>query len=175
MTINIVQGTGSGPDTLSAFDSALTSAGISNFNLIKMSSVIPLKSEIVVSDMCIEWYKNLRSEQFIGNRLYVVMSDIRTNRSNVTIGCGLGWYQNVDGSGIFVEHHSLSEGDTKKEVYFEVKNRIKQSLEGICQNRDWVVDTYEFKYLINTTYVESKPTSALVVAVYDHEEWQLLS
>ncbi|HTO01714.1 MAG TPA: pyruvoyl-dependent arginine decarboxylase, partial [Microthrixaceae bacterium] len=44
LTINVSGSVGHGPTSLSAFDSALAGAGVSNFNLIRLSSVIPPNS-----------------------------------------------------------------------------------------------------------------------------------
>ena len=41
MRIKITSAVGSGPTTLAAFDAALQKAGIENYNLIPLSSVIP--------------------------------------------------------------------------------------------------------------------------------------
>ena len=46
MTIYIASGVGIGKTPLSAFDAALKDAGVYNFNLITLSSVIPPKSVI---------------------------------------------------------------------------------------------------------------------------------
>ena len=45
MEIQISTGIGIGPTQLSAFDSALNNAGVANYNLLKLSSVIPPKSK----------------------------------------------------------------------------------------------------------------------------------
>lgn len=49
MEIQISTGIGIGPTQLSAFDSALNNAGVANYNLLKLSSVIPPKSKIVIN------------------------------------------------------------------------------------------------------------------------------
>lgn len=41
MRILVSHGTGDGPTPLAAFDSALLAAGVENYNLIRLSSVIP--------------------------------------------------------------------------------------------------------------------------------------
>ena len=46
MDIKVVCGVGSGKTALSAFDSALKDAGVYNYNLITLSSIIPPDSII---------------------------------------------------------------------------------------------------------------------------------
>jgi arginine decarboxylase len=46
MLIKISSGVGTGPTALGAFDAALRNAGIENYNLISLSSVIPPAAEL---------------------------------------------------------------------------------------------------------------------------------
>lgn len=50
-TIYVTSGIGEGQTNLSAFDAALWDAGIANFNLIKLSSVIPPHSKVLVKNL----------------------------------------------------------------------------------------------------------------------------
>jgi arginine decarboxylase len=50
MRIQLVSGAGSARTQLAAFDAALVDAGISNYNLITLSSVIPAGAEIIETD-----------------------------------------------------------------------------------------------------------------------------
>jgi pyruvoyl-dependent arginine decarboxylase len=50
MKIKIASGVGTGPTTLAAFDAALNHAGVANYNIIKLSSVIPPKTTIEVKN-----------------------------------------------------------------------------------------------------------------------------
>src|SRR5438445_8079689 len=101
MQIHIGAGVGVGPTALSAFDAALNDAGIANYNLLKLSSIIPPKSEIIVHEDKIVhdvpggW----------GDRLYVVMAEIRIDKPNEEAWAGIGWVQDpVTGKGLFAEH-----------------------------------------------------------------------
>lgn len=49
-TIRVVPGTGTGPTALAAYDAALADAGVHNYNLIRVSSVVPAESRIEVLD-----------------------------------------------------------------------------------------------------------------------------
>lgn len=50
MKIYIAPGKGVGATELGAFDAALNDSGIANFNLIRLSSVIPPLTEVVEVD-----------------------------------------------------------------------------------------------------------------------------
>ena len=50
LDITVRTGTGTARTLLAAFDSALLSAGVANFNLITLSSVIPPRSSVRVVD-----------------------------------------------------------------------------------------------------------------------------
>ena len=51
MKIKVTYGTGEGLTKLAAFDRALFNAGIANYNLIKLSSVIPKNSEVLIEKL----------------------------------------------------------------------------------------------------------------------------
>ena len=67
MKITITTGTGEGPTPLAAFDTALLNAGVANYNLIYLSSIIPPNS--VIKREC---YVTPPDEY--GHRLYLVMA-----------------------------------------------------------------------------------------------------
>src|SRR5476649_734323 len=100
MTIDIAAGAGTGPTKLSAFDAALSAAGVANYNLIRLSSIVPPGSEIRTHDEPIqtqfgEW----------GDKLYVVMAEMRVDTPNAEAWAGIGWVQDHEtGKGLFVEH-----------------------------------------------------------------------
>jgi arginine decarboxylase len=93
--IDIVWGKSEGKTLLSAFDKALNKAGIHNFNLIPLSSVIP-KNSIVE-----EVGKAYLSKE-IGDILYVVSASFSSRKPNAVISAGLGWVQAEQG-GLFIE------------------------------------------------------------------------
>lgn len=146
-----------GPTQLSAFDAALNHAGVANYNLITLSSVVPPGSKIEVSDKPL---KDLPGEW--GDRLYVVMAEERTNVPNEEAWAGIGWVQDKEtGKGLFVEH----QGNSEKSV----RNDIKQSLEALMATRN--VDFGDIHMEVVGTMCKHTPVCALVVAVYDAEVW----
>ncbi len=162
MDIIITSGTGEGKTPLSAFDSALKSAGISNFNLIYISSIIPTGSRIKIAN-----YKS--EENQYGNRLYVVRAEQRSRETGKFIGAALGWYQLPDGRGVFVEHEGI--GETKDAVESNLDKEIHESLSDLCRNREFVYNKNDVKIEMCLFKIQSKPASTIVAAVYQDERW----
>ncbi len=97
MKITVTSGTGEGPTSLAAFDAALLDAGVANYNLIYLSSVIP-------NGGIIERNKFIMPTDEYGYRLYVVMSRHEEHQLGKTAWTGLGWTQDkASKCGLFVE------------------------------------------------------------------------
>lgn len=157
MTITIVSGIGTGPTELSAFDSALNDAGVANYNLLRLSSVIPPASQLVE----VEKAENLPGQW--GDKLYVVMAENRSSTRGEEIWAGIGWVQNsTDGSGLFVEHEGESEA--------AVRSDIRNSLEQLMKTRG--MEQLEISMVVKGAKVKDDPTCALVIAVYEASGWQ---
>ncbi|HSX52979.1 MAG TPA: pyruvoyl-dependent arginine decarboxylase [Patescibacteria group bacterium] len=157
MKIHVSKGIGDGPTELAAFDHALISAGVANFNLIYLSSVIPPDSEIVINKDANppvgEW----------GDRLYMVIAQKRTIQRNQEVWAGIGWMQDSKThKGLLVEH----EGHTEAEVRADIEN----SLHGLAKNRGREFGPIHMEVV--GTRCEDKPVCALVVAVFESEPWQ---
>jgi len=156
-TIEVASGVGSGPTKLAAFDAALLSAGIGNFNLITLSSVIPpgttvLPIDDAVSSPHAEW----------GDRLYVVMAEMRVNEPGQQAWAGVGWAQERGSAkGLFVEHEGHSES--------EVRGDLDATLTAITGARD--EDFGPLEYAVQGTVCRDEPACALVVAVYGSAPW----
>lgn len=156
MKINVSAGTGVGPTEISAFDHALVNAGVANFNLIYLSSVVPPNSQIVVKDGKLNPIGNW------GDRLYVVMAQKRTNQRNQEVWAGIGWMQDHESKqGLFVEH----EGHSEEEVRADIKN----SLEALAANRGMKFGPIHMKVVGKKCI--ALPVCALVVAVFESAEW----
>jgi len=158
MDINISSGIGTGPTKLAAFDAALIAAGVANYNLIRLSSVIPSKSKIIV-------YGNKPIKEVPGawgDRLYVVMAETRVDVKGVEAWAGIGWVQDKKTKkGLFVEHEGTSEG--------VVRSDIKKSLETLMLNRG--VNFGPINMHIVGKKCSGSPICSLVVAVYKPESW----
>lgn len=155
--IQVAAGVGEGPTKLAAFDAALCDAGVANFNLIYLSSVIPPHSDIQVSVD-----GSVRVEGEWGDRLYVVMAEQRTDVMGEEAWAGVGWVQQEhDGRGLFVEHHGFSE--------LKVRGDIEASLGALCDAR--AGEFGPVGMAVSGVTCEALPACALVVAVFGAEPW----
>ncbi|MEM4663258.1 MAG: pyruvoyl-dependent arginine decarboxylase [Candidatus Diapherotrites archaeon] len=154
MDIIITAATGTGNTELSAFDNALWNAGVANYNLIKLSSIIPPGSRIVIKK------PDLKPEEY-GQRLYVVLSEQRVSKRGQVACAGVGWYLLEDGRGVFVEHHGTS---VKK-----VEKQLIKSLQDLARQRG--VKGVQFHTKTSSIKCKDKPVCALVCAIYKSEPW----
>lgn len=157
MEIHIASGTAEGPTELAAFDAALYAAGVANFNLIALSSVIPPKSKVVeyadkIAEIKGEW----------GDRLYVVKAEYRTSVPGVEAWAGIGWVIDEEtGKGLFVEH----EGANKEQV----ERHIENSLQALMTTRE--INFGKIHMKVDGIVCEHDPVCAVVIAVYKSEAW----
>lgn len=159
MKIYVTSGIGYGATKLAAFDEALSKSGIANFNLLRLSSVIPPNTEIVALDGSIPRYEG--SEW--GDRLYTVYAEMRVDTPGQEAWAGVGWVQfGDDKRGLFVEHEGHSEQ--------EVRADIEKSLKGLLKNRNNTNDL-EIKMLVIGAKCQDQPVCALVVAAYETTPW----
>lgn len=156
MKIQLSTGTGRGHTKLAAFDAALHMAGVANYNLIRLSSVIPPGSEIVVKKPIENQPGNW------GDRLYVVMAEMRVDTPNMEAWAGIGWVQDPEtGKGLFVEHEGTNEHSVRRD--------IKSSLEALMGIRK--VDFGEIHMEVIGRTCTHDPVCAMVVAVYKSADW----
>ncbi len=156
MNIQITKGSGTGPTELSAFDSALMSAGIGDQNLIYLSSVIPPGSNIVFEK------PSFTSKDF-GSKLYVVISEVRSSTAGQEMWVGIGWVQETSTQkGLFVEHHSNTQKGLEDMIYNSLNHMTASR-----PNEKWS----EIQMSIEGTICKGQPTSVLVSAVYQIEGW----
>ncbi len=165
MDIKVVCGMGSGKTTLSAFDAALKDAGVYNYNLITLSSIIPPNSKVSKARR----YKT-PSEEY-GHKLYVVKAEIRSHEVGKFLAAGIGWYQfGTDGRGVFVEHEII--GETKVAVESEINLRIQNSLKDLCMNRNIKFEEKKVKSAVSIEQIKNHPTCVLALAVFQSEDWR---
>lgn len=159
-TIEVIRSSGTGPTTLAAFDAALIDAGIANFNLLRLSSVIPPDTEVVPA-----LGRATRATGEWGDRLYVVMAELRADRPGREAWAGIGWVQDEEsGKGLFVEHEAHSE--------HQVRNDIEQSLGALVAGRP----DHRFgpvHSVVHGVRCEDQPACAMVTAVYESEPWSV--
>lgn len=166
MEIPIVAGVGQGKTALSAFDAALGHSGVLNYNLIRLSSVIPPCSTVVERD------RVSSDPRTHGDRLYVVMAEQRSTRPGAAIAAGIGWFQWGNGRGVFVEHEvEGGEGESTVEVEAIVLDRIYASLRDLCDTRGVSFDGLAVGWRMASTVVIDDPAAVVVLAVYAGQRW----
>lgn len=146
-----------GPTRLAAFDAALVAAGLANFNLLPLSSVIPLDATVDVV-MPAEQLKGSH-----GDLLYCVYAASYATRPGTQAWAGLAWALRTDGSGagLFVEHSSTTEAD--------LHAHLDATLGAMIENRG---DSYmQAGRLVSTATCVDVPAAALVVASYQTAGW----
>lgn len=164
MNIIITSGKGTGKTLLSAFDSALSDAGVLNYNLIMLSSVIPPNTKIVKK-------KYQTPPEEYGHKLYVVKAEQRSQNIGFHIGAAIGWYQMENGQGVFVEHETEAKFlDVVKETLYK---NVRDSLSDLCANRNYRFSEKKMGIATSITKVTTQPTCALMIAVYESEGWKL--
>lgn len=155
MNIHMASGAGEGPTELAAFDAALMDAGVANYNLLCLSSVIPPNSRIVHA-------KHRPLPDDYGRRLYVVMSQMRQSESGQPAHAGIGWIQQAgDGPGLFVELHDADRDRLEADLH--------ATLNAMRTYRGIVYGPVQTQ-IAGATCID-KPVCALVVAVFACESW----
>lgn len=150
------RGTGRGATPVSAFDAALGAAGVANFNLVVLSSVIPPGAEVRVEEDPAPF------PGAWGDRLYVVMARADAEPGE-RVAAGVGWVQAPDGRGLFVE---VTGADPA-----EVRSRIEDSLADMVASRPGV-RFGSTRAVIAETKAEEEPACAVVVAPYLAQGWR---
>lgn len=148
--IRVVWGTGHGPTELAAYDAALAAANLHQYNLLRLSSVIPAAADVTESGTAPDLGPT-------GGGLPVVEAAATTNSGPVS--AALAWVQDADGAGIFYE----AAGPTEPMV---VSDRVLAGLESGAELRSL---TAEPEVRVATTE-NTQPTdgyaSVVVAAAY---------
>jgi arginine decarboxylase len=153
LNISIRTGTGRGSTPLSAFDTALLDAGVGDFNLVTLSSVIPPASRIRHVDAPLAGTH--------GDLLFCVRAEAFADLPGHEAWAGLGWVTDETGGGLFVEHHGTSEAS--------VVEQIEASLADMNRNRGGGYGPVQMT-LASAVCVD-EPVCALVVAAYRVTSW----
>lgn len=157
MNIYVAGAVGWGPTELSAFDHSLTLTGVANYNLLRLSSVIPPQTTVKVVD---------KIDQFPGtwgDRLYVVYAEQRASKPGEEAWAGVGWVQFPDDSrGLFVEHEGSSEA--------QVRSDITNTLKALLKNRN--AEQLEIHMKVVGGKCIDQPICAFVAAAYQVSDWQ---
>lgn len=156
MKIYISSALGWGRTMLSAFDHALIETGTANYNLIRLSSVVPPHSEIIEVEKIPALGGNW------GDRLYVVYAEMRTEHVGQEAWAGVGWVQDPETKkGLFVEHEGHSE--------LQVRSDIENSLKGLLKNRN--MEHLDIQMNVVGGVCQGEPLCAFAVAAYQVSDW----
>jgi arginine decarboxylase len=155
--IRITRSHGTGATRLAAFDAALVAAGLQDFNLVPLSSVVPLGATVEVVPAA----EQLRGRH--GDLLYCVYAAAYATTPGAQAWAGIAWGLRTDGSGagLFVEHSGPTEAGVNAE--------LSATLGAMMANRP--EDYVEGGRLVSSATCEDAPVSALVVASFQTAGW----
>lgn len=148
-TIRVAAGVATGPTEIASYDAALAAAGLHNYNLVPVSSVVPASATVKVVDQVPDLGP-------AGNRLTVVQSQTTTTEPG-RVTAGLGWATGP-GPGLFYEEAAEADRGT-------VRERITEGLAAGRELRDWTF-TDETVELASADADAGTHTAAVVVAAY---------
>jgi arginine decarboxylase len=166
LRIEVAAAIGHGATPLSSFDRALFAAGVHNYNLSLLSSVIPPASEVVSVDCCV------RPPGEFGQRLWVVLAEERSTEPGVVLAAGIGWFQWGDGRGCFVEERFSARELSLEQAEAALRCRLTTALRDLCATRDVPFDESRVGARIAVCPVGGAATTALAVATYQSEGWR---
>lgn len=138
-TIRVAWGSATGPTAMSSFDAALAEAGVHNYNLLTLSSVVP-------PDATVEAVGTAPALGPTGEGLYCVET-----RKTLPPGAdgeavaGLGWTRDTEGRGLFYEGSGTDPG--------AVREVVERGLSHGMDVRDW-------KPVDRDVVVETAPATA---------------
>jgi arginine decarboxylase len=122
VSIRIVAGTATGPTPLAAYDAALADAGVHNYNLVRLSSVIP-------ADATIERVGTAGDLGPPGERLSVVEASADAT-GLATVSAALAWARADSGPGVFYEAGDTTDVATLTE-------RVRDGIAAGMELREW--------------------------------------
>lgn len=155
MKIYVCSGKAEAGTEMNAFDGALLNAGVGNYNLIYLSSVIPKDAEVAE-----EKYSG-DSEEY-GNKLYVVLAKGIQKEKGKKAVAGIGWIRKESGEGLFVEYG----GESKEDVEEKIVETLKE-MKGVRGE-----EFGEINFIIEEIECTGKIACAVAAAVYKSENWE---
>lgn len=154
LRITVRTAVGSGRTPISAFDAALHGANVADFNLITLSSVVPPRSDVVLTA------EPLAGEH--GDKLYCVMATAAAELRGESAWAGLGWVYDEELGGLFVEHHSGSQES--------VEELIDLSLQDMARRRGR--DFGPVRRVVAGAHCVDNPVCAVAIATYEVQSWE---
>lgn len=157
ITIRVSRGAGTGSTRLAAFDAALRSAGVSDFNLVRLSSVIPPFSDVLTT----EPEEQIRGGH--GDLLFCVYADAYSSTPGESAWAGMTWSMHRDpgAGGLFAEHGGWSRRDVERELAHTMDEMIDSRPAGF-ESRGTLLSSID---------CSTRPVCAVVVASYRRAGW----
>jgi arginine decarboxylase len=155
-TVRVAAGTGTGPTELAAYDAALASIDLHDYNLRHVSSIIPADATVEVAD-------RLPDLGQAGGAVTVVEAKA-VAAGPAQVGAALGWTRSNEGAGVFYE--AAGEADVET-----LRDRIDRGLAAATELRDreFAVQGAE-EIETASASVEDGYVAAVVVGVYGSAE-----
>jgi arginine decarboxylase len=157
LLIRISSGTGVAVTQLAAFDNALLTAGVGNYNLVRLSSVIP--PHAVVRE--VPATEQLRGT--VGDVAYCVYAAAYADTPGEQAWAGVAWAlsTNHSGSGLFVEHTASSESMVHRD--------LDATIDAMSRTRG---SRYRMAgRTVSSAVCVDRPVCALVIATYGTSSW----
>lgn len=153
--IRVVWGVGGAETAMAAYDAALAEAGVENYNLSRVSSVVPPGAEVRV----VETAPDLGP---VGGRLTVVQAHDTVPPGVADRACaGLGWAVADSGQGVFYE----ATGESTEAV----RETVERGLDEGIDLRNWTPAAEEVRVAMAPSDPDSY-TAAVVLAAYGRAE-----
>ena len=153
MEITVVRGTGRGPTRTAAYDAALLAAGVGNYNLVTVSSVIPAEASVRVRETA-------PSLGEPGDRLTVVQGKHVAGPGEQAVA-GLGWATGPD-AGLFYESSGTESA--------RVRERITTGLAAGRAAREWSFTEQETLVTDPVSPADERYAAAVVIGAYGDAE-----
>jgi len=145
--IRVVWGAAEGPTELSAFDAALAEAGVHNYNLVTLSSVIPAGPDIEVVGTAPDLGP-------VGDELHVVESSA-VAAPGESVAAGVGWARSESGRGSSTRSTAMTPNRW---------NPRSARASRPAGNRDWTF--VDEQVVVESATAADEYASAVVCAVY---------
>lgn len=156
-TIRVSRGSGSGSTPLAAFDAALRAAGVADFNLVRLSSVIPPHVTVAIDP------PGTGVARGRGDLLFCVYADAYAVEPGTQAWAGVVWSQHEDPAvgGLFAEHVGDSRAVVERDLQLTMQEMVLAREPGFGPQHT----------LLSSITCERRPVCAVVVASYRRVSW----
>lgn len=153
--IRVVRGAATGPTAMASYDAALAAAGVENYNLVPVSSIVPEGAEVRVAETAPDLGP-------AGGRLTVIEArGTVAPEGGPRVCAGLGWAVEASGRGIFYEA-SGADPDA-------VRATVEDGLRAGRDLREWTFVDGDLQVVTAAAEPDAYAT-AVVLAVYGRSE-----